>query len=79
MLAHAKLESNPPRLDGQVAFVTGASRGLCRAFAGCHIADTDLPDQLLGHVEQTRQEELYVLRIHSLPVAELIPCLTTCR
>ena len=54
-------------LELTVAVLMTFASGRADALSGCHIADTDLPDLLLGHVEMIRQQEFYVLRTRSLP------------
>jgi NAD(P)-dependent dehydrogenase (short-subunit alcohol dehydrogenase family) len=44
--------------------------GQADALSGRHIADTDVPEQLLRHIEQIRQDNLYVLRLNGLPSSE---------
>ena len=60
------VEGRDTPLDLTLGVLMALASGRADALSGCHIADTDLPDLLVQHVEQVRQQELYVLRLRSL-------------
>jgi NAD(P)-dependent dehydrogenase (short-subunit alcohol dehydrogenase family) len=63
-------EGRETPLARTVAVFMVLASGQADTLSGRHIADTDDPEQLLRHSEQIRQQNLYVLRLHTLPSSE---------
>jgi NAD(P)-dependent dehydrogenase (short-subunit alcohol dehydrogenase family) len=60
-------EGNDTPLELTVAVFMLLACGQADALSGRHIADTDVPEHLLRQIEQIRQDDLYLLRLRSLP------------
>jgi NAD(P)-dependent dehydrogenase (short-subunit alcohol dehydrogenase family) len=63
-------EGHDTPLDLTLAVFMLLASGQADALSGRHIADTDVPAQLLQNLEQIRQDNLYVLRLNGLPGSE---------
>jgi NAD(P)-dependent dehydrogenase (short-subunit alcohol dehydrogenase family) len=63
-------EGHDTPLELTVAVFMLLACGQADALSGRHIADTDVPEQLLRNIAQIRQDHLYVLRLNSLPSRE---------
>ena len=60
-------EGNDTPLELTLAVFMLLASGQADALSGRHIADTDVPAQLLRNLEQIRQDNLYLLRLNGLP------------
>ena len=63
-------EGRDTPLDLTLAVFMLLASGQADALSGRHIADTDVPAQLLCNLEQIRQDNLYLLRLNGLPGSE---------